>query len=55
MTVQARRRIDFPEVMLPEVMAAASSEEIRAHVRARLERLVSTLRADGAVIRLHAE
>ncbi len=43
MTVQARRMVD-----LSESATTASGEEIRAHVRAQLTRLVSGLKAEGA-------
>ncbi|MGX7709005.1 hypothetical protein [Methylobacterium sp. Gmos1] len=43
MTVQARRMVDCPESA-----TTASGEEIRAHVRVMLDRLVSTLKTGGA-------
>lgn len=49
MTVQARRMVDFSESA-----TTASGEEIRAHVRAQLDRLVSALKAEGAGARLDA-
>ncbi|GJD62388.1 hypothetical protein MPEAHAMD_2541 [Methylobacterium frigidaeris] len=47
MTVQARRMFDFSESA-----TTASSEEIRAHVRAQLDKLVSALKPEG--VRLDA-
>ncbi|WP_162561115.1 hypothetical protein [Methylobacterium terrae] len=47
MTVLARRMVDLSQ--------DATAEEIRSHVRARLERLVAALRNGGAIVRPGAE
>ncbi len=50
MTVSARRMFDFTESATDQ-----SGEEIRSHVRSRLEKLVAALKAGGARVRVEAE
>ncbi len=50
MTVQARRRLDFTESATDQ-----SGEEIRSHVRSRLERLIASLNPGEARVRVEAE
>ncbi|WP_203153688.1 hypothetical protein [Methylobacterium aquaticum] len=49
MTVPARRMVDFTESATDR-----SGEDIRCHVRSRLERLVATLKAGGVRIGVDA-
>ncbi|MGE7416709.1 hypothetical protein [Methylobacterium tarhaniae] len=50
MTVQARRMFDFSESVTVQ-----SGEEIRAHIRLQLEKLLAARKAGGTRIRVEAE